>query len=288
MTTASVLVLAVLDSINPSAIVVTLYLLSTAGSRALTQVGVYVATIFVTYLLLGVVMMLGIGALLPSLGAALDGQPGFILQSVMGLALVIYSVRATATSEPAPAVRPPSAGTYAALVALGISVTVMELPTAVPYFAAIGLMSEAGWRHARVGPAARHLQRGVRPAAGNPADWAPRVAGSADAVVCGPPPTAGARCARDRALGGGARRRRTVRDGPDRAGSAAALTAQLKTHCSGAFALVFYGRVHPAACGRRRDIEVLAASWDEFVAQIVREGARSYFGGTTGTKPGKT
>ena len=82
MTIAGVLFLAVLDSINPSAIVVTLYLLSTAGSRVLAQVSVYVATIFVTYLLLGVLMMLGIGALLPSVGAALDGQPGFILQSI--------------------------------------------------------------------------------------------------------------------------------------------------------------------------------------------------------------
>ena len=145
MTVAGVLVLAVLDCINPSAIVVTLYLLSTAGSRVLAQVSVYVATIFVTYLLLGVLMMLGIGALLPSVGAALDGQPGFILQSIIGLALLIYSVRATATPAPSSEVRPPSTGTCAALVALGISVTVMELPTAVPYFAAIGLMSEAGW-----------------------------------------------------------------------------------------------------------------------------------------------
>ncbi len=90
------LALAVLDSINPSAIVVTLYLLSTAGSRAFAQVGVYIATIFVTYLLLGVAMMVGIGALLPSLGAALDGVPGLIVQSVVGLALLVYSLRAPA------------------------------------------------------------------------------------------------------------------------------------------------------------------------------------------------
>lgn len=48
MTIAGVLLLALVDSINPSAIVVTLLLLSTAGSRAHVQVPVYVGTIFAT------------------------------------------------------------------------------------------------------------------------------------------------------------------------------------------------------------------------------------------------
>lgn len=100
MTVAGVLLLALLDSINPSAIVVTLYLLSTAGSRVLMQVGVYIATIFITYLLLGALMMLGIGALLPSLGAALDGPPGFAAQCAIGLALLVYSQPLASASRP--------------------------------------------------------------------------------------------------------------------------------------------------------------------------------------------
>jgi len=144
MTIAGVLLLAVIDSINPSAIVVTLYLLSTAGSRALAQVAVYVAAIFSTYLLLGVMMVLGIESLLPSLSGVLSGQTGFIVQSIVGLVLLAYSLTATSTNrESPPTVARPSANTYAALVMLGISVTVMELPTAMPYFAAIALISQA-------------------------------------------------------------------------------------------------------------------------------------------------
>lgn len=60
----SLLALAVVDSINPSAIVVTLYLLG--HQRVPAQVVVYVAAIFVTYLTLGAMMMLGIDGLLPS------------------------------------------------------------------------------------------------------------------------------------------------------------------------------------------------------------------------------
>jgi Sap, sulfolipid-1-addressing protein len=59
------LALALVDSINPSAIVVTLYLLS--RERVPAQVVVYVAAIFLTYLTLGSMIMLGIDALLPSL-----------------------------------------------------------------------------------------------------------------------------------------------------------------------------------------------------------------------------
>ena len=66
------LALAVVDSINPSAIVVTLYLLS--RERAATQVTVYIAAIFLTYLTLGVAVMAGIDALLPSLTTAAESR----------------------------------------------------------------------------------------------------------------------------------------------------------------------------------------------------------------------
>ena len=58
--------------------------------------------------------------------------------------LLIYSLTAaSATRESSPAVARPSASTYTALVMLGVSVTAMELPTAMPYFAAIALISQA-------------------------------------------------------------------------------------------------------------------------------------------------
>lgn len=143
MTITAVLLLALLDSVNPSAIVVTLYLLSTSGSRALSQVGVYVAAVFSTYLMLGVTMLLGIESLLPSLGRAFSGPTGLVVQSLVGLALLAYSLTAKSGPRPAPVVAKPSAGSYAALAMLGVTVTAMELPTALPYLAAIGLISSA-------------------------------------------------------------------------------------------------------------------------------------------------
>ena len=134
------LALALVDSINPSAIVVTLYLLS--RGRVPAQVVVYVAAIFLTYLTLGVTMMSGIDALLPSLGTMGSSRLGFIVQGLIGLVMLLYAIRAPTTARSAPRVEP-SASSYAALAILGVTVTTMELPTAVPYFGAIALLTTA-------------------------------------------------------------------------------------------------------------------------------------------------
>lgn len=135
--------LAVVDSINPSAIVVTLYLLS--RERVAVQVGVYVAAIFATYLALGVLLMSGVSALWPSVAEAGSGRFGLIAQGVVGFAMLLYAFRAP---EAAKDVTPPAPGasTVAALILLGITVTTMELPTAVPYFGAIALLTAAELR----------------------------------------------------------------------------------------------------------------------------------------------
>ena len=134
------LALAVVDSINPSAIVVTLYLLS--GGRGPAQIAVYVAAIFLTYLTLGVMMMSGIGAVLPSLGTIGSSRLGIIVQGLVGLAMLVYAIRAPRTAKWAPPVEPRSSS-YAALALVGVTVTTMELPTAVPYFGAIALLTSA-------------------------------------------------------------------------------------------------------------------------------------------------
>jgi cytochrome c biogenesis protein CcdA len=138
----SLLALAVVDSVNPSAIAVTLYLLS--RERAAAPVAVYIAAIFLTYLALGALMIAGLDALLPALRDVAGGRVGFIVQGVVGLAMVLYALRAPApaTASTAPADR--GAATLAAVALLGVTVTAMELPTAVPYLGAVALLTSSG------------------------------------------------------------------------------------------------------------------------------------------------
>jgi cytochrome c biogenesis protein CcdA len=136
----SLLALAVVDSINPSAIVVTIYLLS--RERGAGQVAVYIAAIFVTYLTLGTLLMSGVDAMLPSLRGFGSGRAGLIVQGLVGLAMLVYALRAPAQPPSAQSLVP-RGSTYAALALLGMTVTAMELPTAVPYFGAIALLTTA-------------------------------------------------------------------------------------------------------------------------------------------------
>jgi hypothetical protein len=107
---------ALVDSINPSAIVVTLYLLSRESVPS--QVVVYVAAIFLTYLTLGAMMMSGIDALLPSLRTVGSGRLGLVVEGLIGLALLLYAIRTPSTSTSAPQVEP-SGSTYAATASSG-------------------------------------------------------------------------------------------------------------------------------------------------------------------------
>ena len=60
-----------------------------------------------------------------------SGRPGPTGQGLIGLAMLLYAIRAPATAKSAPRVEP-SASSFAALALLGVTVTTMELPKAVP------------------------------------------------------------------------------------------------------------------------------------------------------------
>jgi cytochrome c biogenesis protein CcdA len=71
-----------------------------------------------------------------------SGRLGFIVQGLIGLAMLLYAIRAPTTAKSSPRVAP-SASSYAALALLGVTVTTVELATAVPYFGAIALLTTA-------------------------------------------------------------------------------------------------------------------------------------------------
>ncbi len=135
---AALLALAIADSVNPSAIVVALYLLTRSGPAP--QVLTYVSAIFLTYFTLGLLLLSGFSLLWPTSGDPLRSWWGLLLQMAIGVGLLVYALRGSARGEPAQPTLP-SKGTYAAVFALGVAVTAMELPTALPYFGAIAVLT---------------------------------------------------------------------------------------------------------------------------------------------------
>lgn len=137
----ALMALALIDSLNPSALVVALWLL--ARPHATPRLLAYVGGILPAYLGLGVAMMLGFGALREPLAGLLDHPVALVVQALLGAGLLVYVLFAPSSAHAAAAPPVPSSGRLLAFVLLGMTVTVVELVTALPYFAAIALLVAA-------------------------------------------------------------------------------------------------------------------------------------------------
>jgi cytochrome c biogenesis protein CcdA len=133
--------LAAVDSINPSALLATIALLL-RGRSARPLVALYVAAVLATYLAIGVALTLGLG-LTPD--AVLESDATFLVQGVLGAAMLAFAVLAPNRRQRRGAVERRSlpANRPVAVFALGMAVTVLELPSGLPYLGAVGAFTRA-------------------------------------------------------------------------------------------------------------------------------------------------
>jgi cytochrome c biogenesis protein CcdA len=132
------------DSLNPSTIAPALYL--AAGNRARTQVTEFTTGVFAVYFVGGLIVTLGPGQLLLSLVPHPGRHLSYILEVVIGVAMLtasafLWSYRKHLAQREAPEIR--SDGKSSAI--LGATITAVELPTAFPYFAAIAAIVGSGF-----------------------------------------------------------------------------------------------------------------------------------------------
>jgi cytochrome c biogenesis protein CcdA len=137
-TLVSLLGLAVLDSLNPSALAVTIYLLLQGRSYA-PRVIVYLSAVFATYLGIGVLLMLGLG----SLWGYVEGPAAYAAQVVVGALFLAYALLAPERPREKSRARTPRARGLAAIFLLGVTITVVEFSTAFPYLGAIAVLTNA-------------------------------------------------------------------------------------------------------------------------------------------------
>jgi cytochrome c biogenesis protein CcdA len=155
--------LALLDTLSPATIGISIYLLLTAGPRTGRLLTGYLTTVAAFYFALGVALMAGLGAVTDSLGDAVNSRPAYLVQFGIGAALFIGcwfvptkkkddggdggSGAAGRTER-----RAGRAQTLPAMVGLGVTTGLLEAATALPYLAAIGLMTSADLDPAQWGP----------------------------------------------------------------------------------------------------------------------------------------
>lgn len=156
--------LALLDTLSPATIGISIYLLLTAGPRTGRLLTGYLTTVAAFYFVLGVALMAGLGAVTDSLGDAVNSRTAYLVQLGIGAALFIgcWFVPGRKKDDDGddggsgaggPAERRAGrAQTLPAMVGLGLTTGLLEAATALPYLAAIGLMTSADLSPAQWGP----------------------------------------------------------------------------------------------------------------------------------------
>lgn len=143
------------DSLNPTTIAPALYLAS--GPAARQRVIRFTGAVFTVYLVGGVIIALGPGALLLTLVPHPGHHLSYVLELAAGVAMLTAALflwrhrerlgqRVTPPEQSVPLAARTERGSSALL---GATITAVELPTAFPYFAAIAAVVGSGQGVAR-------------------------------------------------------------------------------------------------------------------------------------------
>jgi cytochrome c biogenesis protein CcdA len=138
-----IVTIALIDSLNPSTIGPAIYFAS--GQRARRSVLEFTVAVLITHLAGGALLMIGPGPLLLWLVRGLGPTVKHLAELSLGVGIVLaagltWHHRARLSRKELP---DPNRRRRSALI-LGASIIIVELPTALPYFAAIAAILESG------------------------------------------------------------------------------------------------------------------------------------------------
>lgn len=131
--------LAVLDMLSPTTIGVTVYLLLNEKEKQTPRIFFYLLTVAGFYFIVGVSLMLGISTLLEGVSSIFQNKTISWIIFIIGAILFIASFYIPAKkSVDLPS---PKSKRLISIIILGLSTALIEVGTAFPYFAAIGILS---------------------------------------------------------------------------------------------------------------------------------------------------
>jgi hypothetical protein len=149
--TASLAVLALIDSTSFGTLLIPIWLLLHPGPVRSGRILIFLGTVGTFYFALGLIVTLGAGALLPQIAAMLATRPVQWTQLVLGVALFFWSFVMGRNRKPAGAGRMHrwreralnDEGGALPLAGLALTAAAVEVGSMLPYIAAIGLITTA-------------------------------------------------------------------------------------------------------------------------------------------------
>jgi hypothetical protein len=133
--------LALLDTLSPAIIGISLFILLSGARRVAGPLCVYLATVAVFYFGVGVALMLGLDAALTHLDGIADSTQVLWGQLLLGVGMLVGAL-VMPTRRTAPR-REPSSLRLPVIIGLGLTTGLVEVGMALPYLGAIGLMTAA-------------------------------------------------------------------------------------------------------------------------------------------------
>lgn len=133
--------LALLDTLSPATIGITIYILLAAHTGVARLLFTYLLTVAGFYFTLGAAIMLGLEAFLAAGADLLETEAAFWVQAGLGATMLAAALLLPTKSKGAR--RAPRAHTAAAMVGLGITTGLLEAAMALPYLGALGIMATA-------------------------------------------------------------------------------------------------------------------------------------------------
>ncbi|HAG00550.1 GAP family protein [Paenibacillus lactis] len=134
--------LSLLDTLSPATLGVTVYLLLTEKRRLGSRLVVYLLTVAGFYFAVSIALKLGLGVVFEIFSGFFQSRAVSWLLFIIGVILFVWSFYVPKRKQPS--LTNPRSKSIAAMVALGVTTSLIEVGTAFPYFAAIGLMTNAG------------------------------------------------------------------------------------------------------------------------------------------------
>ena len=131
--------LALLDTLSPTIIGVTLFLILTDNKGLNSRLFSYVFTVMILYFSLGLVLMLGLNYILETFSSIFHNKIFSWIIFVIGLFLFVASFFIPTNKKGA--IPMPKTHSILSIVIIGITTFLIEAGTAFPYFAAIGLLT---------------------------------------------------------------------------------------------------------------------------------------------------
>lgn len=131
--------LALLDTLSPATIGVTVYLLLTDKERLASRLFIYLLTVAVFYFATGVLLMLGLGYLLDIASEIFQNR--VVSWGVFIIGMILFVVSFFVPQNKKSNLPIPKSKSLLGMAAMGCTTFLIEGATALPYFAAIGLLT---------------------------------------------------------------------------------------------------------------------------------------------------